>query len=349
MELLVRTNNYLERQEILHFDALGVKSSHLPAKALPYSIIISNPTLAIYHSFFQYISNISTKIIGSASLRGDFLQTVLITPKIKRNLLLKYSQVGWGDIKVAILDSGYSGNISIIAEKDFTGTGTIDRLGHGTRISRIIKHLAPAAKLLIGKIGDTYPEEAALIPAIEWAVNQGAQIINISSGFGANKCLGDCILAKLINKIVNDTGCIFTVAMGNNGPRQNTINCPACATHAVSVGAIDAHGNLAKYSSRGIIGSCKPNILAPGEVTIDYKTNSGTSYSAPIIASILAATLNKFHKPQDAVAVLYLTAKKLFWSHPFEQGCGVVNLQNYMEALNDGKTHSGSQEQKKGS
>lgn len=338
MKLLMHTNNYLKHREISQIDTLRIKLSYSSTNIASSSAMVSKLILEFNHSFFHYIN---TKNISSAFLRGEFSQKVVITPQmdISRNTLIKYNQVGWGDIKVAILDSGCNEKESVIAEKDFTGTGNIDRLGHGTKIARIIKHLAPAAQLLVGKIGEFEPKETALWKAIEWAVDQGAHIINISSGFGANKCRGDCQLAQLINNIVIETGCIFTVAAGNNGPQQNTINCPACAANAVSVGAIDAYGNVADYSSRGMIGSCKPNILAPGEVTIDFETDWGTSYSAPIIASILAATLNNFYEPQEAVTMLYRTARPLPGLHRFEQGFGVVNLLHYLEVMSNGRIY----------
>lgn len=277
-------------------------------------------------------------------LEGEFQRTVLCRPPIRKSTLLKYNLVGWGNIRVAILDSGAPPDIQAIEEIDFTGTGIVDRLGHGTFVVRIIKHYAPASQLLIAKIGDEKPIEVALIKALEWAVDKGAHIINISSGFGARRCKGNCELAKLINAITKQTSCIVVVAAGNGGPKPNTIVCPACATNAITVGALDPSGRLAAYSSRGAVGTRKPNILAPGDITIDGRPVNGTSFAAPIISGILAATLNRFSNSLEAIKALYDTAESLGLA-PHEEGFGRLNLDKYLEVTSNVGANCASQRQ----
>jgi subtilisin family serine protease len=277
------------------------------------------------------------------------MPALVITPRVSRKVLTENSLMGWGT-RIAILDSGIPHDITATEEKDFTGTGLVDRKGHGTRVVHIVKHFAGGAQLIIGKVGDGFPKEAALIKGLEWAVDRGAKIINISSGYGTRKgCRGTCTLGRLINKIVKDTLCIITVAAGNDGPDENTINCPACASNAVTVGSIDPFGKLATYSSRGRAGFLKPNILAPGMITLGFNSDRGTSYSTPIITGILGAVLNKFNTPQDAIEALYGTADPLDGVHAHQQGSGVLNLERLCEVISNGRGHSGDQGQKESS
>ena len=96
-------------------------------------------------------------------------------------------------VRVVVVDSGVhaahphvngvSGGIGIDeaggAQPDF-----VDRLGHGTAVAAVIREKAPAAELLVAKVFDrelaaTGP---ALVAACEWALQQRADIVNLSLG-----------------------------------------------------------------------------------------------------------------------------------------------------------------------
>jgi subtilisin family serine protease len=96
-------------------------------------------------------------------------------------------------VRVVVIDSGVhashphvngvSGGIGVDAaggwHPDF-----VDRLGHGTAVAAAIREKAPAAELLVAKVFDrelaaTGP---ALVAACEWAIDQHADIVNLSLG-----------------------------------------------------------------------------------------------------------------------------------------------------------------------
>src|SRR3954462_10433707 len=93
-------------------------------------------------------------------------------------------------VTVAVLDSGIhpdhphvggvDGGTSIIPE----ASDYVDRLGHGTAVAAAIREKPPAVRLLAVKIfHDRLATNAdALARAIEWAANEGAQVINLSLG-----------------------------------------------------------------------------------------------------------------------------------------------------------------------
>ncbi|MGB9886832.1 MAG: S8 family peptidase [Moorellales bacterium] len=263
---------------------------------------------------------------------GEFLGTLFARPPVaSRALLRKHGLVGW-DAWIAVLDSGISGEITPIEAQDFVGTGIVDTTPqkHGTSVARIIKHYAPGAQLYVAKIGNERPMEGALLKALEWAADRRANIINISSGFRRKGCRGQCDLGELIDRIAEETSIVIVVAAGNGGPKEDTITCPGCAKNALTVGAIDPHGNLAHYSGRGVPGWLKPNLLAPGEVVINDVPCYGTSYAAPIVSGILAATLIRFSSGLEAAHALQSTARLLGLPRHYE-GFGVINLEAYLE------------------
>ena len=98
-------------------------------------------------------------------------------------------------MKIAIIDSGVhashphvngvAGGVSIARdcreEADYT-----DRIGHGTAVTAVIREKAPNAEIFAVKI---FHERLAtaiepLIHAIDWAVNHGMNMINLSLGTG---------------------------------------------------------------------------------------------------------------------------------------------------------------------
>jgi subtilisin family serine protease len=261
---------------------------------------------------------------------GKYCSTIITSPPLKKSILVKKSLMGWGT-KVAVLDSGVSKDVKYTDCKDFTGTGIIDTFGHGAYVAKIIKFYAPAANLYIAKIGPEKPVEANIMQALKWAQDMGVNIINISSGIYENRplsgCKDRCTLCQAVN-LASDKGIVVVVAAGND-PRK-IMPCPACSSKAITVGAVDQDGYLAKYNVKGRGG--KPNILAPGSVCIDGTPLEGTSFAAPIISGILAATMNKYPDIEKTRRILYNTATDL--GLPVNmQGNGVLNIESFLEVL----------------
>ena len=102
------------------------------------------------------------------------------------------------DVVVAILDTGIAKNhpafagVTII-EEDFTGEGNGDTHGHGTHCAGTVFGrdvdgtrigVAPGVKkALIGKVlGDEGGGSDAIVRAINWALEEGANVISMSLG-----------------------------------------------------------------------------------------------------------------------------------------------------------------------
>ena len=100
-------------------------------------------------------------------------------------------------------------------------------------------------------------------------------------------------------EIAVSRGMICLNAAGNDGGGVCTINIPADAEHVLTVGAVDANGNRAYFSSVGPTydGRIKPDVMAMGQDTYvasgygswyPYYNGSGTSFATPVLAGAVA-------------------------------------------------------------
>jgi len=194
-------------------------------------------------------------------------------------------------VKVAVIDSTY--------------------LGHGTTICNIIKQQAPGAEVELYKASETpYINAAKAAEMIKKAVNEGADIINLS--FGGPDPSGT--LARAINDAISQ-GVVVVAAAGNDGGA--TPNFPAAFPGVISVGALDSMGNIAPYSNRGA------DVFAPGTA---YNGMQGTSFAAPYIAGQIARkmTEDNLSATQAAEAVVGPGYGQRVVSGPIPGGIRVV-------------------------
>lgn len=101
------------------------------------------------------------------------------------------------NIKCAILDSGVLPEHPYLKDridaiKDFTGHGYLDKEGHGTAVALNLAMTAQDASILIGKVyeNDDAPLSDYLnriAQGVNWAVDSGAKIINLSVGIEKRK------------------------------------------------------------------------------------------------------------------------------------------------------------------
>ncbi|MGW0859347.1 S8 family peptidase [Streptomyces sp. NPDC002690] len=266
-------------------------------------------------------------------------------------------------VSVAVLDTGIDATHpdvagSIVEQRDFTANaqGAKDGHGHGTHVASTIlgtgaasggrlKGVAPGARLRVGKVCTDSGSCAddAIIAGMEWAAHSGARVVNMSLGGGPTD--GTDPLSESLDRLSRDTGTLFVVSAGNDGPVAGTIGSPGAADEALTVAAVDKHDRKAAFSSRGPrIGdhAPKPDIAAPGVdivaaraagtslgtvVDDHYTTASGTSMASPHVtgaAAIVAAQHPELTGAQIK-ALLMADATDLGYVESF-QGAGRVNV-----------------------
>ncbi|MEM2916513.1 MAG: S8 family serine peptidase, partial [Candidatus Woesearchaeota archaeon] len=170
-------------------------------------------------------------------------------------------------INVSIIDSGINKSHpalagQVILEHDFTPEGILDdRCNHGTAVACTVgcidetyAGVAPGAKLFNAKVGRVINENplqcgvssSNAIAAIDWSIEHGAQVLQISVGAGVSQCYQSPFAVAVNNSGKNVT---IVVAAGNGGPSSQSIWTPGCAENALTVGASNGD-TIASFSSR---------------------------------------------------------------------------------------------------
>lgn len=257
------------------------------------------------------------------------------------------------DINVAVLDTGVHGEHPAVNGR-IRGFLVIDPLGrritcnqsfdsgkHGTHVCGTIAGgktpegvsigVAPEANLLVAGVLVGDATLRTLVEGISWAVEQGADIINMSLGFSYYEPLFDEVFKILIEQY----GILPVVAIGNEN--HGNSSSPGNTPYAFSVGVVEKMpGNktdVAFFSSgaslvfpgkESNVLVTKPEIVAPGvqiyscippekrpQGNYEYTYMDGTSMATPHVAGVAALLMSaKSEVPvTDIINVLKETAK----------------------------------------
>ncbi|MDI1461938.1 S8 family serine peptidase [Catellatospora sp. KI3] len=308
---------------------------------------------------------------GSTTL-GSGVAKLWLDGRVKVNLKESVPLIGapeaWAagydghGVKIAVLDTGIDTTHPDLATQiDGTasfvpGETVIDIHGHGTHVASTIvgtgaasggdyKGVAPGADLIVGKVlggEEGYGADSWVMAGMEWAAQQGADIVSMSLG-DTTPSDGTDPMSMAVDQLSAQYGTLFVIAAGNAGPE--TISAPGAAASALTVAATDKQDQLAYFSSTGPLtnGAMKPDISAPGvDITAArsqqqttpandgmYWTISGTSMATPHVSGA-AAILKQRHPDwtgQQLKEALMSSAKGLAeWYSPYEVGTGRVDV-----------------------
>lgn len=149
----------------------------------------------------------------------------------------------------------------------------------------------PGCGLLIAKSLDASNSgtDVDIVEGINWAVQNGAEVINLSLGGPAKST----ILETAVNNAWN-SGVVVVAAAGNDG--KPTVNYPAGYPRVIAVGATDRNDARARYSNFGrFVDVSAPGgngINPPGNNILstylddDYAYAAGTSMASPHVAGL---------------------------------------------------------------
>ncbi len=227
-------------------------------------------------------------------------------------------------VVVAVLDTGVSAYADLPAERLLPGRSFVpgtdspeDDHGHGTHVASTIAEatnngvgatgLAFSATILPMKVlgSSGSGATAGIAAAIDDAVDQGAQVINLSLGGGHSD-----ILLLAVAK-ARAAGVVVVAAAGNTG--REGLGSPANAMEVLAVSAVGPDDTLAPYSTWGQ----GVELAAPGgdlrrsgggilqgvvrNGSVDYQAFQGTSMASPHVAAAAAVLIAAGAQSADEV------------------------------------------------
>lgn len=174
---------------------------------------------------------------------------------------------------IALIDTGISVNQKVVGAVSIIGDDPYDDNGHGTKMYDTIRGVDPDAQILSIKAldADGVGTPEALSEAISYAVENGADIINLSMSASvdeSNKEFGEAI-----EKATKD-GIKVVAAAGNHGENASDY-LPGAIIGAITVGSSDENGKIS-------------NISNYGDCVDYYITSESTSEAAAITSGILS-------------------------------------------------------------
>lgn len=287
------------------------------------------------------------------------------------NALHQQNYTGLGKV-IAVMDGGFPGvntaetfsrlrnNNQILGGYDYVNRNADFYSGdsHGTLVlstmggfldNQLIGTAPDASYYLF--ITEDYKNEIPLelslwVEAAEDADRLGVDIITTSLGytqfdnpdynFTYNDMDGATTFISKGVDIAFSRGMICVVSAGNSGAGSwKYISAPADAVHALTIGAVDASGNYAFFSSQGpsFDGRVKPDVVAQGVQSVlseadgTISTANGTSFSAPILAGMVASLWQALPNKSNAEIVELIKNSASLYTTPNEQlGYGIPDF-----------------------
>lgn len=247
-------------------------------------------------------------------------------------------------VVVAVIDTGVTKVDDLDQTKVLEGASFVpgtksaaDDNGHGTHVAGTIAQstnngkgvagVAPEASILPVKVlsGGGMGSSGWIASGIDYAVDQGADVINLSLGGGYSLVIHNAV------KKAQKKGVIVVAAAGNSG--REGVSYPGGLKETIGVSATGPDGNLSFYSSWGkgvdIAGPGGNKKLPGGGVwqdTVDgrgghhYAEYQGTSMATPHVVGAAAVLLSTGMDPKAVEQVLLSSAGNGSWDPKYGYG-----------------------------
>jgi thermitase len=197
--------------------------------------------------------------------------------------------------------------------------------GHGTHVAGLVALAAPDARIMPLRtldpngVGTIWTQALAL----RYAMNHGADVVNLSFSFKHRSVLLDNVLGELTCSPSVDADCraltrpgaIVVAAAGNSGTNIPEYPAADLVPGVLAVGASTEENTLATFSTYG----SWVRVAAPGERIVStlpggsYASWSGTSMATPLTAGVAALDRAAYPalRPKDVMMLIANTAAPL--------------------------------------
>ncbi|WP_243639111.1 S8 family serine peptidase [Streptacidiphilus pinicola] len=183
-------------------------------------------------------------------------------------------------------DFQFGGNGQTDHSPEYHGTGIASLIaghGHGPNGEDGIMGLAPGAKILpvgvgpgLAVAGTDYTGQA-----VRWAVDHGAQVINMSIGGPDNDAVTEADMAY-----AEEHNVVLVAASGNDG--VSVPQYPASYPGVIKVGAVDQNAKLWSNSNTGGVTVVAPGVQVLADGDTGYRMGDGTSLACAYVSAIAA-------------------------------------------------------------
>ena len=208
-------------------------------------------------------------------------------------------------VLIAVLDTGVDAGHPDLSGGVATGYDFVDDdndpddpHGHGTAVAGIIAARGDNGRGIAGYCWecrilpvrvldeDGFGDASTVSSGLRWAVDQGADVINLSlAGPDTSQALASSVAYARMN------GAIVVAAAGNqteSGQNLTARQYPAATSGVVAVAGVDERDDIESWSFRG----SWVDVAAPGCVSTtvpggSYTDGCGTSFASPAVAGIL--------------------------------------------------------------
>jgi len=165
---------------------------------------------------------------------------------------------------------------------------------HGTAVAGMLVGkpawggLLPGAELVAANIfeyneaGNVIASGMALLKAVDWMVEKGVQVVNLSVAGGDNR------VVRVAFERARDKGLVLVAAAGNWGSDTRPAY-PAAYDDVIAVTAFDSAHHIYKKANRGpYIDFAAPGVRIYTAVPRGGRIMSGTSFATPFLTALLA-------------------------------------------------------------
>ncbi len=200
---------------------------------------------------------------------------------------------------------------------------------------------------------ETPLEESLWVEAAEKADSLGVDVINTSLGYTTfDNAKYNYVYADMDGKtafisrgaeIAFSRGMIVVNSAGNEGNVSwRYISAPADAASVLSIGAVNATGAIASFSSYGPTADnrVKPDVCAQGAGVYIINpsgaiaTSNGTSFSSPVLTGVVACLWQAFPTKSNAEIIkMVKESAHLYASPSAQEGYGIPNFESVFNLL----------------